>query len=198
MTLALRWARRRALLEAADDVARRALTLFRRGCTWVATRHLPGGGHAMVVVGNDRDVHRAGALRGRAQLGENQRLELGSCPRRLVRHDPLLARNVAALEKVNRRIRCTATLSAPRVTKEATGPRNPVCWRGRICRAMSAHFGFGALAQNDLRGPARRGASSRRLGIGIRPSRWACFRAALRARRTASAFSRVLRSDGFS
>jgi hypothetical protein len=28
MTLALKWARRRALLEAADDVAQRALTLF--------------------------------------------------------------------------------------------------------------------------------------------------------------------------
>src|SRR5262245_44482896 len=100
MTLSLKWARRRALLEAADDVAQRALTFFRRGCTWIATRHLPGGGHAMVLVGNDRDVHRAGALRGRARLGENQRLELGSCPRRLVRHDPLLARNVAALERV--------------------------------------------------------------------------------------------------
>ena len=34
--------------------------------------------------------------------------------------------------------------------------------------------------------------------MGIKPSRWACFLAALRARRTASAFSRVLRSDGFS
>jgi hypothetical protein len=54
----------------------------------------------MVVVGNDRDVHRAGALRGGAQLGKNQRLDLGSCPRRLVRHDPSLACNVAALEKV--------------------------------------------------------------------------------------------------
>jgi Fe-S-cluster containining protein len=35
-------------------------------------------------------------------------------------------------------------------------------------------------------------------GSGIKPSRCASFLAALRARRTASAFSRVLRSDGFS
>src|SRR5437879_2749996 len=35
-------------------------------------------------------------------------------------------------------------------------------------------------------------------GAAMRPSRWACLRASLRARRTASAFSRVDRSDGFS
>src|SRR5262249_32429758 len=52
--------------------------------------------------------------------------------------------------------------------------------------------------QNNLDSGARRGASSRRLGMGIKPSRCASFLAALRARRTASAFSRVLRSDGFS
>src|SRR5262245_50280854 len=50
--------------------------------------------------------------------------------------------------------------------------------------------------QNDLGSRARAG--SRRLGSGIKPSRCASFLAALRARRTASAFSRVLRSDGFS
>ena len=50
----------------------------------------------------------------------------------------------------------------------------------------------------NLGSRARRGAGSRRLGIGIKPSRCASFLAALRARRTASAFSRVLRSDGFS
>jgi hypothetical protein len=50
----------------------------------------------------------------------------------------------------------------------------------------------------NLRGGARRGAASLRLGMGIKPSRWASFLAALRARRIASAFSRVLRSDGFS
>ena len=50
----------------------------------------------------------------------------------------------------------------------------------------------------NLGGGARRGAASRFLDIGIRPSRWACFLAALRARRMASAFSRVLRSEGFS
>src|SRR5262249_16354473 len=53
------------------------------------------------------------------------------------------------------------------------------------------------LIQN-LGSGARRGAGSRRLGMGIRPSRWASFLAALLARRMASAFSRVLRSDGFS
>ena len=47
----------------------------------------------------------------------------------------------------------------------------------------------------NLGGCARRGAGSRRLGMGIKPSRCACFLAALRARRMASAFSRVLRSD---
>ncbi len=50
----------------------------------------------------------------------------------------------------------------------------------------------------NLRGGARRGAASLRLGMGIKPSRCASFLAALRARRIASAFSRVLRSDGFS
>src|SRR5215475_6644354 len=55
-----------------------------------------------------------------------------------------------------------------------------------------------AANQNDLGSRARRGAGSRRLGSGIKPSRCASFLAALRARRTASAFSRVLRSDGFS
>jgi hypothetical protein len=53
------------------------------------------------------------------------------------------------------------------------------------------------MAQN-LGGGARRGAASFRFGMGIKPSRWASFLAALRARRIASAFSRVLRSDGFS
>src|SRR5882757_9476615 len=43
----------------------------------------------------------------------------------------------------------------------------------------------------NLGGGGRRGAASRRLGMGIRPSRWASFLAAFRARRTASAFSRV-------
>src|SRR5262249_27273835 len=72
---------------------------------------------------------------------------------------------------------------------------------GRRCSFVSEQkMGLPSLnpsAQN-LGGPARRGGASRRLGIGIKPSRCACFLAALRARRTASAFSRVLRSDGFS
>ena len=55
-----------------------------------------------------------------------------------------------------------------------------------------------AQQTQNLGGGGRRGAASRRLGMGIRPSRWASFLAAFRARRTASAFSRVLRSDGFS
>jgi len=49
----------------------------------------------------------------------------------------------------------------------------------------------------NLRGGARRAAASFRFGMGT-PSRWASFLAALRARRITSAFSRVLRSDGFS
>src|SRR5262245_34055480 len=57
---------------------------------------------------------------------------------------------------------------------------------------------YSEQTQNDRGGGARRGASSRFFGIGIKPSRWACFLAALRVRRMASAFSRVLRSDGFS
>jgi len=52
--------------------------------------------------------------------------------------------------------------------------------------------------QNDLGRATGRRSSSRRLGLGIRPSRWASFRAAFRARRMASDFSRALRSDGFS
>src|SRR6266508_723708 len=48
------------------------------------------------------------------------------------------------------------------------------------------------------RGGARRGAISLRLGMGSKPSRCASFLAALRPRRIPSAFSRVLRSDGFS
>ena len=58
--------------------------------------------------------------------------------------------------------------------------------------------GTSQKTQDDLGRPNGRRASSRRLGGGISPSRCACFRAALRARRMASAFSRALRSDGFS
>jgi len=57
---------------------------------------------------------------------------------------------------------------------------------------------YSEQTQKDLGDGARRGASSRFFGMGIKPSRWASFLAALRARRMASAFSRVLRSDGFS
>src|SRR5262249_34906863 len=57
---------------------------------------------------------------------------------------------------------------------------------------------YSEQTQNGRGGGARRGESSRFFGIGIKPSRWACFLAALRVRRMASAFSRVLRSDGFS
>src|SRR5215469_1648034 len=85
------------LLEATDDLAQRAFAFFRRGCARIATGHLPGGAHAVVVIGNDRDVHGAVAARGRAQLRQNQGLELslrlrrlvGLCLRRLVGHAPL-------------------------------------------------------------------------------------------------------------
>ena len=58
----------------------------------------------------------------------------------------------------------------------------------RTCSQQTQNLGSGG----------RRGAGSRFFGMGIKPSRCACFLAALRARRIASAFSRVLRSDGFS
>src|SRR5215510_5543083 len=72
------------LLQATDDVTQRALTRFRRGCARVAAGHLPGGANAIVVKSNDRDVHGAAAVRCRAQLSQNQGLELRLCPRRLV------------------------------------------------------------------------------------------------------------------
>src|SRR5436189_234013 len=65
-------------------------------------------------------------------------------------------------------------------------------------QAKSAAFRPLALQTQNLRGGARRGVASLRLGMGIKPSRCTSFLAALRARRIASAFSRVLRSDGFS
>src|SRR5262249_20213219 len=66
-----------------------------------------------------------------------------------------------------------------------------------LCPAMTTRVTCSRQTQN-LGGGARRGAASRRCGMGIKPSRWASFLAALRARRMASAFSRVFRSDGFS
>ncbi len=72
------------LLQAADDVAQRAFACFRRGCARIATGHLPGGANAIVVKSNDRDVHGAAAVRCRAQLSQNQGLELRLCLRRLV------------------------------------------------------------------------------------------------------------------
>ena len=44
------------LLKALNDIAQRALTVFRRECAGIATGHLPGGAHAVVVIGNDRHV----------------------------------------------------------------------------------------------------------------------------------------------
>src|SRR6516162_5053546 len=74
----------KVLLQATDDVAQRAFAFFRRGCARIATGHLPGGAHAVVVIGNDRDVHSALAAQGRAQLSQNQALELRLRLRRLV------------------------------------------------------------------------------------------------------------------
>jgi len=74
------------LLEATNDVAQRALTVFRRGCARIATGHLPGGAHAVVVIGNDRDVHGAATLRRSAQFSQHQGLKLHPCLRRLVHH----------------------------------------------------------------------------------------------------------------
>ena len=39
------------LLQATDDVAQRAFAVFRRGCARIATGHLPGGAHSVVVNG---------------------------------------------------------------------------------------------------------------------------------------------------
>src|SRR6516225_6231147 len=65
---------------------------------------------------------------------------------------------------------------------------------GRGALTLSANL----MLKSQSVGIRRRRTSSRRFGVGIRPPRWALFRASLRARRIASAFSRVLCSDGFS
>src|SRR5262249_11140419 len=153
---------------------------------------LPGGADAIVVICNDRDVHGAAALRCCAQLGQDQGLELhfclrqllGFCPRRLVGHGPLLKRDAAAFERGRILLRLPCTSAAHSVRNSTSAER-------------AAQERVRSQTQN-LGGGARRGAGSRFLGIGIKPSRCASFLAALRARRTASAFSRVLRSDGFS
>ena len=89
--------------------------------------------------------------------------------------------------------------------KQPLEARSGFFGRKRVARSLgdsdspSAHpRARSQQTQNDLGRPTGRRASSRRLGLGISPSRWACFRAAFRARRIASAFSRFLRSDGFS
>jgi len=140
---------------------------------------------------HDRDVHGAAALRCRAQLGQDQGLELrfclrqllGFCLQRLVGHGPLL--KIALRQRLNAgAFFCACRTPMPRTRCATPHPRER---------------GAGTCSQQTQNlGGARRGAASRRLGIGIKPSRWACFLAALRARRMASAFSRVLRSDGFS
>src|SRR5690349_18447420 len=120
------------LLQAADDVAQRAFACFLRGCARIATGHLPGGAHAVVVVGNDGDVHGAAAARGRAQFRQNQRLErrfclrqlLGFCPRRLVGHGPLLKRAAATFE--HERILCACRAPVPRTRCAPLPP----CGRG--------------------------------------------------------------------
>jgi hypothetical protein len=60
------------LLEAPNDVAQRAFTLFLFGCARVETSNLPGGWHTMVVIRNDRDVHSAATLRRSAQFSQHQ------------------------------------------------------------------------------------------------------------------------------
>jgi len=141
---------------------------------------------------HDRDVHGAAVLRCRAQLGQDQGLELrfclrqllGFCLQRLVGHGPLLKNRVATAFERGRI--CAGRTPMPRTRSPTPHPRRE---RGAgTCSQQTQNLGSGA----------RRGAGSRRLGIGIKPSRWASLLAALRARRMASAFSRVLRSDGFS
>src|SRR6516164_3148738 len=184
------------LLQATDDLAQRAFACFRRGRAGIATGHLPGGAHAVIVVGNDRDVHGAAAARGRAQLRQNQRLErrfclrqlLGFCPRRLVSHDPLLKRAAATFERERILLRLPRAAHAVRSPPPQGGGSRP--------SVLMAPISEPDRSQNL--GGARRGAGSRFFGMGSKPSRCACFLAALRARRMASDFSRVLRSDGFS
>src|SRR5262249_31809185 len=71
--ISLGWCNIEMLLQATNDVAQRALTRFRRGCARITTGHLPGGANVIVVIRNDRDVHGGSAVRGRAQLSQNQR-----------------------------------------------------------------------------------------------------------------------------
>src|SRR5690606_31016991 len=56
----------------------------------------------------------------------------------------------------------------------------------------------GLLALAGAAAGARRGGLAALRGAGSRPSRWAFLRASLRARRTASPFSRARFSEGFS
>jgi hypothetical protein len=106
------------------------------------------------------------------------------------------------------RDRLTGEENGAQVTRGGTPGPNAHGKAPRTCRGeTSLEAGLKAVpprsgATFDLdqgRGRAMPGrAGSRRFGAGRRPSRWACLRAALRARRTASAFSRVFFSDGFS
>ena len=77
-------------------------------------------------------------------------------------------------------------------TKVGTRP-NSKCARELIAQGASQIRTASRLSGEDRRSVVGVGALP-----GSRPSRWARLRASLRARRTASAFSRALRSEGFS
>src|SRR5262249_3300351 len=111
------------LLQATNDVAQRAFTRFRRGCARVAAGHLPGGANAIVVICNDRDVHSAAAVRCRAQLSQNQGLELRLCLRRLVGHSPLFNRDAAAFERGRILLRLPRTSAAHSVSNSTSAER---------------------------------------------------------------------------
>ena len=53
------------------------------------TGNLPSGGHTIVVIRDDRDVHSAAALRCCAQFNQHQGLKLGPCFWQLVHHSLL-------------------------------------------------------------------------------------------------------------
>lgn len=80
----------------------------------------------------------------------------------------------------------------------AAAPRFPDAAGLNLKRVLDGYVdvGAGALGR-ELRMGLCAGRAGR-FGAAISPSRIACLRASLRLRRTASAFSRVFRSEGFS
>src|SRR6516165_8155335 len=155
--ISLGWCDIKMLLEATDDLAQRAFAFFRRRCARIATGHLPGGAHAVVVIGNDRDVHGAVTARGRAQLRQNQGLELrlrlrrlvGLCLRRLLGHAPPFFK-IALRQRFN----ANALLWAYRALvprSPCATPRPQSARRGNVCAPKLRTW---AAAPDGARAPA--------------------------------------------